>query len=39
MNDPSVATDVARLQAIAKEQQAVSKQLAALYEEWETLAE
>lgn len=39
MSNPAVATDVARLQTIAKEQQAVSKQLAALYEEWETLAE
>lgn len=39
MGDPAIATDAVRLQAIAKEQQAVQQQLAALYEQWENLAE
>ncbi|MCH5274357.1 MAG: ABC-F type ribosomal protection protein [Lachnospiraceae bacterium] len=39
MNVPEVATDVAKLQAIAKEQQEITDELDILYEQWEQLAE
>lgn len=39
MNDPAIATNVARLQEISKKQQKIETELAALYEEWEALAE
>lgn len=39
MSKPSVATDVARLQELSKEQEAINGQLSGLYELWETLAE
>lgn len=37
MSDPAVATNVAKLQELTKEQQEISEQLSALYEEWEVL--
>ena len=39
MNDPSVATNVAKLQEISKALSSVEDELAELYELWETLAE
>lgn len=39
MNSPDVATDVAKLQAIAKEQQEITNELDLLYARWEELAE
>lgn len=39
MSEPSVATDVARLQELSKEQEEINSQLSGLYELWETLAE
>ena len=39
MSLPEVATDVAKLQELSKLQDDINTQLAALYEQWETLAE
>ena len=39
MNDPAIATNVAKLQEISKALSAVEDELAQLYELWETLAE
>ena len=39
MSAPDVATNVAKLQALAKEQASIQEALEKLYEEWETLAE
>ncbi len=39
MNDPAIATNVAKLQEISKALSAVEDELAELYELWETLAE
>lgn len=39
MSLPEVATDVAKLQELSKLQDDINAQLAALYEQWETLAE
>ena len=39
MSEPSVATDVVKLQELSKEQETINKQLSELYELWETLAE
>lgn len=39
MSDPSIGTQVARLQELAKEQASIQTQLEALYEKWEELAE
>lgn len=39
MSDPSVGTQVARLQELSKEQTAVNDELERLYEQWEELAE
>ena len=39
MSDPSIGTQVARLQELAREQSDIHTQLEALYEEWEALAE
>lgn len=39
MSEPDVATDVARLQELSKEQEEINEQLTNLYELWETLAE
>ena len=39
MSTPNVATDVAKLQAIAKEQQEITEELDTLYSRWEELAE
>ena len=39
MSAPDVATDAARLQAIAKEQQEITEELDTLYAKWEELAE
>ena len=39
MSLPSVATDVARLQELSREQENIDRQLSLLYEQWETLAE
>ncbi|MCM1186653.1 MAG: ABC-F type ribosomal protection protein [Lachnoclostridium sp.] len=38
MSDPAIGTQVARLQELAKEQEAINTELEKLYEEWETLA-
>lgn len=39
MSDPSIGTQVAKLQELTKEQAACQKQLEKLYEQWEELAE
>lgn len=39
MNDPSVGTQVAKLQELAREQSAIDKELETLYEKWELLAQ
>ncbi len=39
LSDPSIGTQVARLQELSKEQAQISKELEGLYEEWETLAQ
>ncbi len=39
MSLPEIATDVAKLQELSKLQDDINAQLAALYEQWETLAE
>ena len=39
MSEPSIATDVSRLQELSKEQEELNEQLSHLYELWETLAE
>ena len=39
MSAPDVATNVAKLQALSKEQASIQETLEKLYEEWETLAE
>lgn len=39
MSDPSIATNVSKLQTLSKEQQEISEKLSTLYEEWEALAE
>lgn len=39
MSDPSIGTQAARLQELAKEQAALSQELELLYEQWEQLAE
>lgn len=39
MSDPSIGTQVAKLQELSKEQAACQKQLEKLYEQWEELAE
>lgn len=38
MSKPEIGTQVARLQELAKEQEKINTELAALYEEWEALA-
>ncbi|MCM1325619.1 MAG: ABC-F family ATP-binding cassette domain-containing protein [Bacteroidales bacterium] len=38
MSDPAIGTQAARLQELAKEQEAINADLEKLYEEWETLA-
>ena len=39
MSDPSIGTQVAKLQELSKEQAACQEQLEKLYEQWEELAE
>lgn len=39
MNDPAIATNVAKLQEISKEQAEIEEKLTALYAQWEELAE
>ena len=39
MSDPAIGTQVAKLQALSKEQTACQEQLEKLYEQWEELAE
>lgn len=39
ISEPSIATDVSRLQELSKEQEELNEQLSHLYELWETLAE
>ncbi len=39
MNDPQIGSDVARLQELGRHIEEVTKQLDALYEEWEALSE
>ncbi|MGN1145084.1 MAG: ABC transporter ATP-binding protein, partial [Acetatifactor sp.] len=39
MSDPSIGTQVARLQELTREQAAINTQLETLYEEWEALAQ
>ena len=39
LSDPSIGTQVARLQELSKEQAQINTELEALYAEWETLAE
>ena len=39
MSDPSIGTQAARLQELAKEQEALNTELETLYEQWEAMAE